>query len=350
MKKIFEKSEKGILKRMLILPLIIVTVAYVILGFFTTDAMARDQIKIVGSSTVYPYSTVVAERFGKSGKFKTPVVEATGTGGGFKLFCGGVGSHRPDIINASRQIKTKEINLCKKNNVNEIVEITIGNDGIVLAHSVESESVNFTRKQLWLALAEQVEIDGVLVDNPYTKWSQIDSSLPDRDIAVLVPPATSGTTDSWNELVMEHGCGSDLLDKKQCHLMRTDGAVIIGGENDTLIVQKLKNDPNLFGFFGYSSFFLNKDKIQAAAIESVKPSVETIQDQSYVVARPLFFYVKKRHVDLVPGLKEFVQYFTSSRMMGKRGALIGIGLIPLSADKYKEAKNNAKNLVTINVN
>lgn len=339
-KKIKKPSLKNLLKTIL---------AIIILATITDKVMARDQIKIVGSSTVYPYSTVVAERFGKTGKFKTPVVESTGTGGGFKLFCGGVGPNRPDIINASRQIKAKEINLCKKNNVNKIIEITIGNDGIVLASSTKSPEAKFTRVQLWRALAEKVDIDGVLVDNPYQKWSEIDPSLPDTKIAVLVPPATSGTRDSWDELVMEHGCTKSLLDKKSCHLMRQDGAVIIGGENDTLIVQKLNNDPNLFGFFGYSSYFVNKDKVQAAVIEDVKPSVETIQGGSYSVARPLFFYAKGEHLDVIPGLKEFLNYFTSKRMMGKRGALVNIGLVPLSNEDYKTARQNAVELKVINV-
>ena len=333
--------------------------AFLILVSFTSNSYSRDQIKIVGSSTVYPYATVVAEKFGKSGKFKTPVIESTGTGGGMKLFCAGVGANHPDITNASRAIKEKELALCAKNGVDEIIEIVVGNDGISLAHAVDAPDADFTKEQLWRALAHEVDVDGKLIKNPYTKWNEIDASLPNKKIEILIAPPTSGTRDAWNSLVMGKGCSKiakSLYDaagkkaKKECAKMREDGYAIEAGENDTLIVQKLTSNPNAFGFFGYSYLVANKDKVKAAAIEGVQPSLEGIQDYSYPIARPLFFYVKKAHVGVVPGLKEFLAEFTSKKAMGSRGYLTDIGLVPLASDKYKTTRTAAKDLVTISLN
>ncbi len=320
-------------------------------------ASARDQIKIVGSSTVYPYATVVAEKFGKSGKFKTPVIESTGTGGGMKLFCAGVGTQHPDITNASRAIKDSEKSLCAKNGVKDIIEIVVGNDGIVFAHSLKAKDVSFTKEQLWRALAKEVDVDGKIVKNPYTKWSQIDKSLPDFGIKIMVPPPTSGTRDAWESLVMGKGCSKVAKaafeakkaksSKKACVHFREDGLAIEAGENDTLMVNKLVADPEMFGLFGYSYLVGNKDKIQASAVNGVKPSLEGIQNYSYPIARPLFFYVKKSHIGVVAGIKEFLKEFTSSKAMGDRGYLTDIGLVPLSKDKYKITKNAATNLIPI---
>ena len=333
----------------------------VIFGFllvlsFTTNSYSRDQIKIVGSSTVYPYATVVAEKFGKSGKFKTPVIESTGTGGGMKLFCAGVGANHPDVTNASRAIKPKEKALCEKNGVAEIIEIVIGNDGISFAHSVDAPDADFSKEQLWRALALKVDFDGKLVENPYKKWSDIDASLPNKKIEILVAPPTSGTRDAWNSLVMVKGCtktAKSLYDaegkkaKKECAKIREDGYAVEAGENDTLIVQKLTSNPNAYGFFGYSYLVANKDKVKAAAVNGVRPSLEGIQNYSYPIARPLFFYAKKAHVGVVPGLKEFLDAFTSKKAMGSRGYLTDIGLVPLASDKYKVTRTAAKDLVTI---
>ena len=212
---------------------------------FASYANARDQIKIVGSSTVYPYATVVAEQFGKKGSFKTPVIESTGTGGGMKLFCAGIGVNHPDITNASRAIKSKEKALCEKNGVKDIIEVVVGNDGITFSHSTKAPDANFTKEQLWRALAAKVDIDGKLVENPYKKWSDIDSSLPSKKIEILIAPPTSGTRDAWNSLVMVKGCtkGAKSLyeadgkkAKKECAKMREDGYAVEAGENDTLTV------------------------------------------------------------------------------------------------------------------
>ena len=331
--------------------LLLVTSMLLIANF----AQARDQIKIVGSSTVYPYATVVAEKFGKGGKFKTPVIESTGTGGGMKLFCAGVGENHPDITNASRAIKTAEKELCNKNGVKDIIEIVVGNDGIVFAQSVKAQDINFTKEQLWRALAEKVEIDGKLVNNPYTKWSDIDSKLPANKIEILIAPPTSGTRDAWNSLVMEKGCtkkGIELLggDKGECAKIREDGYAIEAGENDTLIVQKLDSNPNAFGFFGFSYLLGNKDKIKAASIDGVQPSLAGIQDYSYPIARPLFFYVKKAHIGVIQGISDFLKEFTSKKSMGDGGYLSDIGLVPLSSEKYNSTRTAATKLTTISIN
>jgi phosphate transport system substrate-binding protein len=336
----------------------------VFLGFlivlsFTTTSYSRDQIKIVGSSTVYPYATVVAEKFGKSGKFKTPVIESTGTGGGMKLFCAGVGANHPDVTNASRAIKPKEIELCKKNGVTEIIEIIVGNDGISFAHSVSAPDADFTKEQLWRALAAKVDIDGKLLENPYKKWSDIDANLPNKKIEILIAPPTSGTRDAWNSLVMTKGCtktAKSLYEsagkkaKKECAKIREDGYAVEAGENDTLIIQKLSSNPDAFGFFGYSYLVANKDKIKASSVDGVQPSLEGIQGYSYPIARPLFFYVKKAHVGVIPGIKEFLKEFTSKKAMSNRGYLAKIGLVPLASDKYKATRTAALDLVTISIN
>ena len=332
---------------------------FLIVFSFATNSYSRDQIKIVGSSTVYPYATVVAEKFDKGGKFKTPVIESTGTGGGMKLFCAGVGANHPDITNASRAIKPKEKTLCEKNGVTDIIEIVVGNDGISFAHSVNSPDADFTKEQLWRALAAKVDVDGKLVENPYKKWSDIDSSLPNKKIEILVAPPTSGTRDAWNSLVMAKGCTKTAKSiyeadgkkaKKECVKIREDGYAVEAGENDTLIVQKLTSNPDAYGFFGYSYLVANKDKIKASAVNGVKPSLQGIQDYSYPIARPLFFYVKKAHVGVIPGIEEFLKEFTSKKAMSNRGYLAQIGLVPLASDKYQSTRTAALELITINLN
>ena len=289
-------------------------------------AQAREQISITGSSTVYPFSTVVAERFGETG-FKTPVVESTGTGGGMKIFCKGIGTHTPDITNASRKIKAKEIKLCKENGVTEIDQVIVGLDGIAFVQNGEQKQVNFTRAQIWEAMSAK--------GSHPKKWSDIDSSLPNIEISIMVPPPTSGTRDAWNSLVMSKGCPKEIKEanKKDCNLLREDGAVIEVGENDTLIVQKLQSEDEKFGIFGYSYYLNNKDKTVAHKIEGKKISLEGIQDGSYPISRPLFFYVKKAHIGVIPGVDKFVESFTSKRAIGPRGYLTELGLIPLANPK-----------------
>ena len=286
----------------------------------TGTAMARDTLSVVGSSTVYPFATSVAERMKDEG-FKTPVIESTGTGGGMKIFCKGLGTLTPDFTNASRAIKPKEIEMCRKNGVTEINEIIVGLDGIAFVQNGEQPQVNFTKEQLWLAMASE---------GPHPKkWSDIDSSLPDYEIYIMVPPPTSGTRDAWNSLVMKKGCPKDV-EKKKCKLMREDGAIIEVGENDTLIVQKLQGNDTKFGIFGYSYFELNRDRVIAHTINGVEISLEGIQDGSYPISRPLYFYAKMQHEEVIPGFKEYIELFMSDKATGPEGFLTDIGLISLA--------------------
>jgi phosphate transport system substrate-binding protein len=326
---------------------------------FAPSAFAqRDQIRIVGSSTVYPFSTKVAEQFGKTTRFKSPVIESTGTGGGFKLFCSGVGVDYPDITNASRAIKSSEIEQCRKSGVTEITEINIGYDGIVLANSKKSPQISLTRKQLFQALAKDLPTDdGKLVANPHEKWSDIDPSLPAVEIEVLGPPPTSGTRDAFAELALEGGCKKfDWVEalkdsdgdryKAICHSIREDGAYVEAGENDNLIVQKLDANPKAFGVFGYSFLDQNLDKLQGSVIDGVAPTFDNIADEKYPVSRPIFFYVKKAHAGTIPGIKEFVGEFTSDRAMGEEGYLAEIGLIPLPTQKRATVKQAGTTLAS----
>ena len=322
-------------------------------------AYARDQIRVVGSSTVYPFTTAVAEQFGKAGQFKTPVVESTGTGGGFKLFCEGVGEDKPDVSNASRAIKKSEFETCAKNGVNEIVELKIGFDGIVLANAAAGPDFKLTKTQLFLALAKEVPgADGKLVANPYKTWNEIDPALPNEKIEVLGPPPTSGTRDSFLELVMEHGAAqiATLADLKKADAkafevvwksIREDGAYIDAGENDNLIVQKLEANPEAVGIFGYSFLEENGAKIKGAAVDGVVPTYETISGSEYPVARPLFVYFKKQHVGVIPGLKEFIDEYASDKALGEDGYLSAKGLVPLPDADRKAAEEAARSLATI---
>ena len=308
------------------------------------NAFSRDRLRIVGSSTVYPFSTTVAENFGNSTRFNAPIVESTGSGGGLKLFCAGVGEEHPDITNASRRIKQSEVDLCASNGVDDIVEMKIGYDGIVLANSRESDPVELTLADVYLALAKDVPTeDGTgFRPNPYTKWSEVNAALPDLEIDVLGPPPTSGTRDAFVELAMEGGCKqfpmvAALKDsdgdafKARCHALREDGLFKEAGEQDNLIIQKLRANPNAFGIFGYSFLDQNRDTIQAASINGVKPSFDKIADGDYPVARSLYVYLKGEHADMAPGLKEFASEFISDRAAGDEGYLADKGLIPLPA-------------------
>jgi len=304
-------------------------------------AVARDQIQVVGSSTVYPFSTIVAERFGNRGKFKTPVIESTGTGGGMKLFCQGIGGGTPDVSNASRAMKASEWENCQANGVTEIIEVVFGNDGIAFANDKKGPKLNLTREQLWMALAEK--------GPKPKKWNEIDASFPDAKISVLVPPPTSGTRDAWNSLVMGKGCPEAVktADKKSCEILREDGAAIEAGENDALIVQKLEADPTAFGIFGFSYLENNRDRIQAATIEGVEIDIDSIQDYSYPISRPLFFYVKKAHIGVVPGLQEYLAEFTAEDAIGDDGYLLDAGLVPLSEVKRTRLQKDAKGLAVM---
>ena len=319
------------------------------------SSAARDQIRIVGSSTVFPFSTAVAETFGKTSSFKAPVVESTGSGGGIKLFCAGVGLSHPDITNASRRIKKSEVEKCAANGVKEVVEVKIGYDGIAMGQSKAGADLKLTKKQIFLALAAKVPSGEKMVDNPYKMWSEVDPSLPKVKIEVLGPPPTSGTRDAFVELVMREGAKAfpniKKLDKKPFRAisdkMREDGAFIEAGENDNLIVQKLEANPNAVGIFGFSFLDQNADKIKGAEVEGVKPTFEAIADGSYKVSRSLYFYVKKAHVGVVPVIQEYVAEFTSDKAAGDEGYLTDKGLIPLPSADRKAMRKGASGLVPL---
>lgn len=322
-------------------------------GVAPLSAQARDQIRIVGSSTVYPFTTVVAEEFGRAMKFKTPIVESTGTGGGLKLFCAGVGVDTPDIANASRRIKQSEMDTCAQNGVKEITEIKLGYDGIVIANSKTSAHQVLSLRHVFLALAKQVPApSGQLVPNPHKTWKHVDASLPNVAIEVLGPPPTSGTRDAFNELAMEGGCKTfpdlkALKDKNEeefkkiCHAVREDGAYVEAGENDNLIVQKLVANPKAFGVFGFSFLDQNGDVIQGSSVDGVEPSFESIAEGRYPISRALYVYVKNAHLKSIPGIREFVAELTSEKAMGEEGYLSERGLIPGSAAEREQVRATA---------
>ena len=324
---------------------------------------AEEQIKIVGSSTVFPFSTAVAEEFGRKTEYKTPIVEQTGSGGGMKLFCAGHGKQHPDITNASRRIKSKEFKKCSDAGV-KIVEIKVGYDGIVLANSKKSKIVKLSTRDIYMALAEKVpanEDGSELQDNPYQTWKDVNPNLPDVKIEVLGPPPTSGTRDAFVELAMDAGAktfpalkelrGSSKAGKKEfetiAHTIREDGAFIEAGENDNLIIQKLDQNPNALGIFGFSFLDQNTDKIQGSIVNGAEPTFDNILVGDYPISRSLFFYVKKNHIRMKPSITQFVKEFTSLSAMGEDGYLVEKGLIPLSSEEYKKYKNAGKNLIEL---
>jgi len=318
---------------------------------FVGAAQARDQIRIVGSSTVYPFATTVAEAFGKLGKFKTPVVESTGTGGGMKLFCAGIGPDFPDIANASRRIEPSEVEFCGKNGVTGITEVVIGYDGIVLVDSIKGPKFALTRDQLYKATAKDVVVDGKLVPNPYTTWADINPSLPKEPIVIYGPAPNHGTRDAFVELVMDPACKAQpeikALDKdaqkKACQTVREDGSWVEVAENYTTIYQKIVSSPAALGVITFSYLDQNADKIQAATVDGQIATYDNIATGKYPVSRPLFFYVKKAHVDQIPGIKEYISEFTSDKAWGPNGYLVGKGLISLpDANRKTEAANAAK--------
>ena len=328
---------------------------------FIYSVTSRDQINVVGSSTVYPFSTVVAENFGNKTGIKVPKIESTGSGGGMKLFCKGLGTGHPDITNASRRIKKNEFSQCKENGI-DVVEIKVGYDGIVIANSKKAKLLNLTKRQIFLALAKQVpkgnKEGGSLVDNPNKKWSDIDPNLPNKKIEVLGPPPTSGTRDAFNELAIEGGCKTfpklkaiKKQDKKKykaiCRAVREDGAFIEAGENDNLIVQKLIENESAFGVFGFSFLIENEDKIQGSTVDGMAPTMETIADKSYGVSRPLYFYVKLAHVDVIPGIREFLEEYTSEDSWGPGGYLEERGMIPMPENEREFFKKNAEEIIPL---
>jgi phosphate transport system substrate-binding protein len=320
-------------------------------------ALARE-IRIVGSSTVFPFSTTVAEQFGANSNFPTPIVEANGSGSGIKLFCQGVGQNFPDIANSSRRMKGSEWDLCHANNVTEIVEVVIGYDGIVLANAKRAEAFDLTREQIFMALAREVPINGRLVPNPYKRWTDISSDLPDLPIVVFGPPPSSGTRDAFLELVMDPGAETFPMLKEIkeddaglfseiAHAIREDGAWVDAGENDGAIVQRLTKNPEALGIFGFSFLIQNEDRIRGARIAGVAPNFREIASQEYEISRSLYFYLKKAHLGVVAGLGDFVKAFTDERAWGDEGYLIDKGLIPLPSAQRAAMAASARSFTSM---
>ncbi len=337
------------------------SLATAVIGVLVASAQAqsaRDSITIVGSSTVYPFTTTVAEQFGRAGKFKTPKVESTGTGGGIKLFCNGVGPQYPDVANASRRMNANELATCQKNGVKEVVEVMVGYDGLVIAQSKAGADLPLTRRDVYLALAKNVPDPANpnnLIPNPYVTWKDVNKSLPAVKIEALGPPPTSGTRDSFVELYMQAGCrtfawlndlrGQDEARfKRACDTLREDGAYVEAGENDNLIVQKLVANKDAVGIFGFSFLEENFDKLKGAKVDGVSPTFETIADSKFPASRPLFIYVKKQHVGVIPGINEFIAEYTSEKALGEDGYLADKGLIPPSKAEAAKIRADAKAL------
>jgi len=335
-----------------------VAIATTTLTAAPVNSAGRDFISIVGSSTVYPFATVVAETFGKASGFKTPKIEATGSGGGMKLFCTGVGVEHPDITNASRRIKKSEFDKCQANGVKNVIEVKVGYDGIVIANAKSAKQIELSRKDIYLALAKDVPDPAgsdKLVENPYTTWKEVNASLPAIKIEVLGPPPTSGTRDAFVELALEGGCKQyDFIkamkktDKSKykavCHSIREDGAYVEAGENDNLIVQKLGANPDAFGVFGYSFLEQNEDSVQGSIVDGIEPTFENIAEGNYPVSRPLYFYVKGAHVGVIPGIKEFLTEFASDKAWGEDGYLVDKGMIPMPDEERAQFASDVENL------
>ncbi len=312
-------------------------------------AMSRSQVKAVGSSTVFPFITAAAEEFSYISDYRAPIVEATGTGGGFKIFCQGIGIGYADIANASRPIKDSEVKLCAENGVKNLAEIKIGYDGIIIANKIGNKKFNLTKKELFLALAKNVPIDGKLVKNPYQKWSDINAKLPDQKIYIYGPPPTSGTRDAFVELVMHDICDkfsefkTQYPDKKKrhkiCSIFREDDKYAEAGENDNIVINKLNSNQNALGIFGFSFLEENLDKVQAAKIDNYAASFENISAGIYPISRSLFVYVKTDHYNLITSLKPFVRELISTNAIGEFGYLTEKGLIPLQAKELAALQN-----------
>lgn len=305
---------------------------------------ARDYVSVVGSSTVYPFVTIAAERFGWRTGHRTPKVEATGTGGGFKSFCGGLGLQYPDLTAASRRIKPSELDQCRRNGVSEVIEIKLGFDGIVLAHAGRTAPMALTRRQIWLALAKRVPAQRGgyrLVENPNRLWSDVDPSLPALPIAVLGPPPTSGTRDAFAELTLQEGCRqvdwiAELAEtdpirfRAICQGVREDGAYIEVGENDNQVIQRLLVNPDAIGIIGFSFLDQSAGRLSGVRIDGSAPSFATIAAGGYPLSRSLYVYAKKAHLNVVPGLAAFVGELASAGAVAGDGYLAARGLVPLS--------------------
>ena len=315
--------------------------ALAIAAMSATTAAARDQIQIAGSSTVLPYAAIVAEAFGENFDFPTPVVESGGSGAGRKKLCEGVGENTIDIANSSSKIKQSDIDLCASNGVNEIMEVRIGYDGIVFASDINGPDFAFTPSDWHNALAAKVMVDGALVDNPFTTWNEIRADLPAQEILAFVPGTKHGTREVFDEKVIEAGCeangaldlhkaaldGDKKAAEKACMQLRTDGRSIDIDGDYTETLARVDANKNGIGVFGLSFYQNNTDKLTVATMGGVVPSVESIASGEYPVSRPLYFYVKNAHLDVIPGMQEYIEFFVSDEIAGPDGPLAEYGLV-----------------------
>lgn len=318
------------------LPAILFALALVASG--AASGQSRDRIRIVGSSTVFPYSQAVSEHYARMSHARAPVVEATGTGGGMKIFCAGVGPAFPDITGASRRIADAEYRDCRSNGVTEITELLLGHDGISIAQSRDAPPLRLTKAQIFQALAAEVEVAGAIVQNPYRRWNEIDPALPDMPIQVLGPPPTSGTRDEIVDLALHPGCAAfpviAALDPGQrervCSRIRQDGAYLESGEDDNLVVRRLKADPMAVGIFGFPFLYENRDTLWGIPVDGVAPGRTAIAEGRYPLSRPLYLYVKRGDPRELPELRDLLGEYVSEDALGPEGYLLDRGLVPLS--------------------
>ena len=317
------------------------TSALALTALAATTAAARDQVQVAGSSTVLPYASIVAEAFGENTDFPTPVVESGGSSAGLKRFCQGVGTEHSDIANASRAIREKEIKACAENGVTDIIEVRIGYDGIVFASQINGPDYSaFTPSDIFNALAPRVMVDGALVDNPYTQWAEFNADLPAEDILAFIPGTKHGTREVFEEKVVAAGCeatgameamiagGMSEDDAEDaCLEVRTDGRSVDIDGDYTETLASIDANANAIGVFGLAFYENNTDKLKVATMSGVSPSTETIASGEYPVSRPLYFYVKKAHIGVIPGLKEFAQFFVADELAGPDGPLAAYGLV-----------------------
>lgn len=305
-------------------------------------AMARDNIQIAGSSTVLPFSSIVAEQFGRSfSQFRAPVVGSGGTGGGFRQFCQGVGPNTIDIVNASRPIREGEMRACRENGVDKVIEVTIGYDGIVFASRRDSNSFALTTRHLYLATAARVPQNGQIVNNPFTHWNQIDPALPNQRILLAIPGSNHGTREVFEENGLAKGCAEfaeiNVLEaaakREACIRVRTDGRVVEIAGDYTETLARLNADRDAVGVFGLSFYETNRDRLQVATVNGVMPTNETIIAGQYPISRPLFFYIKDAHIGVIPGLQEFARFFMTPQISGPNSPLDRAGLIPLPTNE-----------------
>jgi phosphate transport system substrate-binding protein len=318
-----------------------------------SGAQSRDYVRVVGSSTLFPFTATVAETFGRQGRFKTPVVESVGTGTGFRLFCSGIGAATPDITDASRPIAAPESADCARNGVGKVVGIRVGLDGMLLVNARNAPTFALTREQLFLAVAKTIPLKGRLIPNPYRRWNEISPRLPDLPISIYGPAPNHGTRDAFVALALMPACerfdvirALSVADRQRhCQTVREDGAWIDVTGDYAVLFTRLVENPRALGVLGFSWFERNRDRIKAASIDGVLPTAESIGAWTYPLSRPLFIYVKQAHVGLIPGLAEFVQEFVSDGAIGPRGYLVERGLMPLPAAWLQVERAKAKRLL-----